>query len=211
MKPEQSTNKYNPEYSSKLEKEMQKFNGKIIFAEGAETNSEMTSATKITRKSSATGKTGTRGGSPDFLDEAATMQPDGTFNDRETNADQSMMMAGDDDDDEQNEAKAKARAESPTTQKLRECYKDSSGNPIDPSKKFGIIEDNVLLYDNITTSYPLNLPTDYYQKYINETMPTKEAGNGKWFIRPHHLETLTKHPRSVKDDVLNTRYYSHYD
>lgn len=42
-------------------------------------------------------------------------------------------------------------------------------------------------------------------------MPTKEHGNGKWFIRPHHLETLTKHPLSVKDDVLNTRYISHYD
>ena len=42
-------------------------------------------------------------------------------------------------------------------------------------------------------------------------MPTKEAGNGKWFIRPHHLETLTQHPLSIKDDVLNTRYYSHYN
>ena len=40
-------------------------------------------------------------------------------------------------------------------------------------------------------------------------MPTKE--NGKWFIRPHHLETLTAHPQSIKDDVLNTRYYSHYN
>jgi hypothetical protein len=45
----------------------------------------MTSATKITKKSSQTGKTGTRGGSPDFLDEAATMPRDGTFNDRDPN------------------------------------------------------------------------------------------------------------------------------
>jgi hypothetical protein len=42
-------------------------------------------------------------------------------------------------------------------------------------------------------------------------MPTQQAGNGKWFIRPHHLETLTKHSLSIKDDVLNTRYYSHYN
>jgi len=42
-------------------------------------------------------------------------------------------------------------------------------------------------------------------------MPTKQSGNGKWFIRPHHLETLTKHPLSIKDDVLNTRYISHYN
>ena len=38
-------------------------------------------------------------------------------------------------------------------------------------------------------------------------MPSKE---GKWFIRPHHVETLTMHPQSVKDDVLNTRYFSNY-
>ena len=42
-------------------------------------------------------------------------------------------------------------------------------------------------------------------------MPQKEHGNGKWFIRPHHLESLTKHEHSIKDDVLNTRYISHYD
>lgn len=36
----------------------------------------------------------------------------------------------------------------------------------DPKKKYGVIEGNSLIYDNVTTSYPLNLPTDYYQKYI---------------------------------------------
>ena len=56
----------------------------------------------------------------------------------------------------------------------------------------------------------MNLPTDYYQKYIQGTLPAKDAAK-KWFIRPHHLETLTEHPQSVKDDVLNTRYYSHYN
>ena len=55
------------------------------------------------------------------------------------------------------------------------------------------------------------MPTEYYQKYIMDSLPKKETGNGKWFIRPHHLETLTSHPLSVKDDVLNTRYISHYD
>jgi molybdopterin converting factor small subunit len=44
----------------------------------------------------------------------------------------------------------------------------------------------------VTSSYPLNLPTDYYLKYIQSTLPQKDAG--KWFIRPHHLETLTEHP-----------------
>jgi hypothetical protein len=45
----------------------------------------------------------------------------------------------------------------------------------DPNKKFGIISDNSLLYGDITSSYPLSLPTDYYQKYIVSTLPTKES------------------------------------
>lgn len=37
--------------------------------------------------------------------------------------------------------------------------------PFDPTKKFGVIEDgNQLVYDNLTTSYALNLPPDYYLK-----------------------------------------------
>lgn len=104
----------------------------------------------------------------------------------------------------QEEAKKKSQ-ESPN----KDFFKDSQGNPFDPNKKFGIIQDNSLIYDNVTSSYPLNLPTDYYQKYIQSTLPAKDGT--KWFIRPHHLETLTEHPLSVKDDVLNTRYYSHYN
>ena len=67
------------------------------------------------------------------------------------------------------------------------------------------------MHDNITSSYPLNLPSDFYTRYINDNVPKKDQGDGKWYIRPHHLESLTKHPQSVKDDVLNTRYISHYD
>ena len=33
----------------------------------------------------------------------------------------------------------------------------------------------------------------------------------KWFIRPHHVESLTSHFNSMRDDVLNTRYFSHYN
>ena len=51
-KPHISSNKYYPDYMAKLDKEMQKFNGKIVVGEGTETNSEMTSATKLTKKSS---------------------------------------------------------------------------------------------------------------------------------------------------------------
>ena len=61
MKAEQSINKYNADYKAKLEKEMQKFNGKILVPEGAETNSEMTNATRQTKKSR---QSGVRFGSP---------------------------------------------------------------------------------------------------------------------------------------------------
>jgi hypothetical protein len=73
-----------------------------------------------------------------------------------------------------------------------------------------MIEDDSLVYERVTSSYPLNLPTDYYHSYIRQTLPSKEKEK-VWFIRPHHLETLTEHPNSIKDDILNTRYFSHYN
>lgn len=85
-----------------------------------------------------------------------------------------------------------------------------TGKQYDPDKRFGVIEDgNQLVYDNITTSYALNLPPDYYLKYIQDAMPNKDQK--QWFIRPHHLESLTNHFNSLKDDVLNTRYFSAYN
>jgi hypothetical protein len=45
--------------------------------------------------------------------------------------------------------------------------KDNEGNwkAYDRKKKFGTIEeDDQLIYDDITTSYKLNLPTEYYMK-----------------------------------------------
>lgn len=190
---------------------MQKFNGKIVVGEGAETNSEMTNVTRQTKKS--TKSNAVRFGSPgaDELDEAATMgRPmDNTLNDRDLEAGESFMQAA---ADEEEAMEMKEEEQKKDVSPLKDFFRDPvDGQPFDPIKKFGLIEDNSLLYDNITTSYPLNLPTDYYQKYISSKMPTKEAGNGKWFIRPHHVETLTNHPLSVQDDVLNTRYYSHYN
>ena len=42
-------------------------------------------------------------------------------------------------------------------------------------------------------------------------MPKPETDGEKWFTRAHHVENLTHHPQSIKDDVLNTQYYSHYN
>lgn len=94
---------------------------------------------------------------------------------------------------------------------MKSMYKDlKSGMSYDPVKKFGVIEtEGTLLYDNITTSYPLNLPVDYYHKFVQNQIP-KES-DGKWFIRPHHIENLTQHPSSLKDGVFNTHYFSHYN
>jgi hypothetical protein len=51
--------------------------------------------------------------------------------------------------------------------KFKELFKDKSGKQFDPSSKFGVLEgEDRLLYDNITTSYKVNLPADYYHKAI---------------------------------------------
>lgn len=82
--------------------------------------------------------------------------------------------------------------------------------------------DEELTYDNITSSYNLNLPVDYYYQHLkrclpssNQQQPTQQRtpNNDKedWFIRPHHIESVTGHKNSVKDDVLNTRYFSLYN
>lgn len=142
---------------------------------------------------------------------------DGTINDRDNTFEPDPMAAQGNamDDEDQDEldrlAEEKAKNATKTTQH-QELFRDPDGADFDPTKKFGNIEtEGTLIYDNITSSYPLNMPADHYQKYIAENVPQKESGDGKWYIRPHHLESLTKHPQSVKDDVLNTRYVSHYD
>jgi hypothetical protein len=32
----------------------------------------------------------------------------------------------------------------------------------------------------------------------------------KWYIRPHHIESLTEHPNSLKDNVIDSNYYTFY-
>lgn len=70
---------------------------------------------------------------------------------------------------------------------------DGEGKQFDPKRKFGTIDKDSLIYDKVTYSYPANLPPEHYQKYIMDNLPKNENGNGKWFIRPHHLESLTNH------------------
>jgi len=112
-------------------------------------------------------------------------------------------------DEEDKEAlEERKRKEAEEREWMAKYLDPETGEPFNPIKKFGMIENDYLVYDKVTSSYPLNLPTDYYQRYIKTTIPSKK--DGKWFIRPHHVEKLTTHVKSIKDDVLNTQYYSHY-
>jgi hypothetical protein len=82
-------------------------------------------------------------------------------------------------DDEEKEAEEQRRLEEEKKKNQqspnKEFFRDAKGNIFDPNKKFGIIGSESLLYGDITSSYPLNLPTDYYQKYILSTLPSKDA------------------------------------
>lgn len=93
-------------------------------------------------------------------------------------------------------------------------FRDPKNNyeKYEPKEKFGVIEgEGQLLYDDITTSYKLNLPVDYYHKQMQATLLKKDDKKTKWYIKPHHVESLTKHANSIKDDALNTHYFSHYN
>ena len=115
-------------------------------------------------------------------------------------------------EDEEEDRKAAEREEQRRREQedpRKDAYVERDGKVYDPKKKFGIIDDQSLIYDNITSSYPLNLPTQYYQDHVRRNLPKKE--DGEWYIRPHHVESLTEHTSSMKDNVLNTRYFSHYN
>ena len=75
-----------------------------------------------------------------------------------------MMREDEDMQDELEEAKELAEQE----QNIKQHFVDiKSGKNYDPDKRFGVIEDGTqLVYDNITTSYEMNLPPDYYLKYV---------------------------------------------
>ena len=83
---------------------------------------------------------------------------DGTINDRDND-----FNPNPDGEFDAEDAAEEAKAEAKKKEDANDFYRDGEGQKFDPSKKFGIIEDDKkLIYDNITTSYPANLPTEYY-------------------------------------------------
>ncbi len=100
----------------------------------------------------------------------------------------------------------------------KERYKTNQGY-YNPKEKFGTLEKDYTEYEPHMTKYEAVLPVDHYMKTINDQTPEKQP---KWFLRSHHLETLTRnigeisritigHPFSKQDNVMNTKYYSYYN
>lgn len=56
------------------------------------------------------------------------------------------------------------------------------------------------------TQFDMLFPVNFYEDKINQQIIGKKLQD--WYLRPHHIETVTEHPKSVKDNVLNPKYYS---
>jgi hypothetical protein len=56
------------------------------------------------------------------------------------------------------------------------------------------------------TEYKMLFPVNFYEDKINQQIIGKKFK--EWYLRPHHIETVTEHPKSIKDNVLNPKYYS---
>ena len=149
--------------------------------------------TKASGKKSSQ-KANSRAGSPgvDDLEDAEAMQ----------HGDEERKVAADEEgqyDDDQ--AELDKKNENP----LKDLFIDpkdylqmGTKQQFDPKKKFGIIESESLLYDNVTTSYPLNLPTDHYDKYIKNnpdvgSLEVDEKGN---------INTKGSAPRANQEQLL---------
>lgn len=100
QKADLSVSSYHEDYKRKLDAEMNKFNGR--FGDAPETASEMTTGTKMTKKSgNSYGRSAqSPGGRVEDLDEAANFKGgmEGTLNDRDPNFDPNPMGAMDDED-----------------------------------------------------------------------------------------------------------------
>jgi hypothetical protein len=55
--------------------------------------------------------------------------------------------------------------------------------------------------------YEAVLPADYYTFLAKKNV---DMDQNKWFLRSHHIETLTENPRSIKDNLMGAEYVSYY-
>ena len=64
-----------------------------------------------------------------------------------------------------------------------------------------------IIKDDRFSSYNIEYPPQYYYEIIKENEPLK---NKDWFIRPHHIESISNSKKAINDDILNTKYISYY-
>ena len=60
--------------------------------------------------------------------------------------------------------------------------------------------------ENGWTEYKMLFPVNFYEDKINQQIIGAKPKD--WFLRPHHIETITEHVKSVKDNMLNPKYFS---
>lgn len=77
-------------------------------------------------------------------------------------------------------------------------YLDIEGRVFDPSDKFKNMDK------------PRAKETDIDPLYLFEMTQKKPERDEDWFIRPHHLQSVTKHPFSINDDPLVVRKKDNY-
>ena len=56
------------------------------------------------------------------------------------------------------------------------------------------------------SKYSVLLPVGYYEGFMSQ-VPNRD----KWYLRPHHVETLTENPLSKKDNLVKTEYESKFE
>lgn len=60
----------------------------------------------------------------------------------------------------------------------------------------------------LSSTYQGVMPLEYYANIISREK--NRADGERWYNRPHHIESLTEHPFSLRDNVLDSKYRSTY-
>lgn len=71
---------------------------------------------------------------------------------------------------------------------------------------YGNLNITNFIKDGLYSSYDVELPLSHYYKIVKR----EEPKNDDWFIRSHHIETITNNNKSKGDDILNSKYISYY-
>lgn len=77
----------------------------------------------------------------------------------------------------------------------------------DENKLYGKLNTKNVVRDELFTSYDIELPIKYYYDVTKKNEPKEEE---EWYIRRHHIESLTKNDKGIPDDIMNTKYISYY-